>query len=185
MPFTRFERLKIPDVTLIEPRVFGDQRGYFKETYKQSDFVVNGIPQNFPQDNISRSTRGVIRGLHYQRHPKPMGKLVTVYLGTIFDVAVDLRKASPTFGKWVGVTLSDENHRLLYVPEGFAHGFACLSEEALVAYKVTNEFDPDLDSGFRWNDPDIGVDWPLKDPILSTKDQSLPLFKDGDHNFYN
>ena len=148
MPF-EFSRLEIPDVILVQPRIFGDSRGYFKEIYKKSDFVANGIPDNLVQDNVSLSDRGVLRGLHYQRDPKPMGKLVTVPFGEIFDVAVDLRKGSSTYGKWVSAVLSSENHTMIYVPEGFAHGFCTLSEKAVVAYKVTNEFGLFLTNSLR------------------------------------
>lgn len=182
MPF-EFRRLQIPDVILVQPKVFPDHRGFFKEVYKYSDFAKNGIPQHFVQDNVSLSYRNVVRGLHYQREPKPMGKLVTVLLGEIWDVAVDLRKGSPTYGKWVSVVLSDKNHNIVYVPEGFAHGFCCLSEQAIVAYKVTNEFDPKLDSGFLWNDPEVAVEWPVTEAIVSEKDSKLPPFREADHNF--
>ena len=182
MPF-EFNCLQIPEVILIQPTVFPDQRGFFKEIYRRSDFALNHIPQNFVQDNVSLSHRNVVRGLHYQRDPKSMGKLVSVYLGEIWDVAVDIRLGSPSYGKWVSAVLSDKNHRMVYVPQGFAHGFCCLSEEAVVAYKVTNEFDPELDAGFRWNDPDVGIQWPVADPVLSGKDQALPRLADSRADF--
>jgi dTDP-4-dehydrorhamnose 3,5-epimerase len=182
MPF-RFEKLEIPEVILIEARVFDDDRGYFLESYKRSDFSANGITHPFVQDNISHSTRGVLRGLHFQKHPRAQAKLITTLKGRIFDVAVDIRRGSPTYGQWVGVELSTKDFRMLYVPVGFAHGFCVLSQEATVAYKVTEEFAPEFDRGILWNDPDIGVQWPVTNPILSTKDAELPLLKESDHNF--
>lgn len=173
MPF-RFERLEIPEVILIEPKVFSDERGFFMETYKYSNFAAFGIKERFVQDNHSRSVKGVLRGLHYQRPPKAQGKLVRVLVGEIFDVAVDIRKGSPTYGKWVGVMLSAENRWMLYIPPGFAHGFCVLSEEAEVTYKVTEEYSPEHDAGIIWNDPEIGIDWPVEQPILSAKDAGLP-----------
>ena len=177
MPF-RFKQLEIPDVILVEPVVFPDRRGFFMETYKRSEFEANGIPAAFVQDNLSRSVKGVLRGLHYQRPPKAQGKLVIVVQGCIFDVAVDLRQGSPTFGRWVGVELSSEEPRMLWVPEGFAHGFQALSEEALVLYKVTAEYAPELDAGVRWDDPDLAIPWPVKSPIISDKDAALPCLRE-------
>jgi len=182
MPFT-YKRLDIPEVILVEPKVFPDERGFFMETYKYSEFAANGIPQRFVQDNFSHSVRGVLRGLHYQKVPAVQGKLVMVVRGEIFDVAVDIRKGSPTYGRWVGVRLSSENRRMLWVPEGFAHGFVVLSEEADVMYKVTSEYAPELDRGIRWNDPEIGIDWPVKNPILSPKDNTQPFLAEADNNF--
>ena len=179
MPFT-FTPLAIPDVILIEPHRKGDARGFFMETYKRSDFVANGIHETFVQDNYSRSTRGVLRGLHYQKAPHAQGKLVMAVQGAVFDVAVDIRPNSPTFGRWVGATLDASEPRLLYVPPGFAHGFCVLSETADFSYKVTSEFAPHLDRGILWNDPAIGVEWAIKDPILSAKDAALPLLRDAD-----
>lgn len=173
MPF-RFERLSIPDVILIEPQIFGDQRGFFLEMYKRSEFLANGIKEEFVQDNFSHSTRGVLRGLHYQRPPRAQAKLVTVLRGTVFDVVVDIRKGSPTYGQWVGITLSDQRRQMLYVPVGFAHGFCVLSEEADFAYKVSTEYAPELDSGILWNDPALGIPWPIDEPVLSSKDLHLP-----------
>lgn len=174
MPF-RFERLQIPDVILIEPTVFPDERGFFMETYKYSEFAAFGIKERFVQDNHSRSKKGILRGLHYQRLPKAQGKLVRAVVGEIFDVAVDIRKGSPTYGKWVGEKLSAGNIQMLYIPPGFAHGFCVLSEEAEVIYKVTEEFSPEHDAGIIWNDPEIGIDWPIEYPIVSAKDTGLPL----------
>lgn len=182
MPFT-FTPLRIPDVVLIEARAFGDDRGFFAETYKASDFAAHGVPQRFVQDNHSHSQRGVLRGLHYQKDPAAQGKLVLCVRGEIFDVAVDIRRGSPTYGQWVGETLSHDNHRLLWVPPGFAHGFCVLSEEADVLYKVTAEYAPEYDRGVRWNDPAIGVRWPVAEPLLSPKDAAAPLLAEADNNF--
>ncbi len=182
MPF-RFDRLQIPDIILIEAKRFGDNRGFFMETYKRSEFAAHGIPYTFVQSNCSHSVRGVLRGLHYQKHPQAQGKLVTVLTGQIFDVAVDIRRGSPTYGRWIGEVLSAENGRMLYVPEGFAHGFCVLSQEADVLYMVTDEYAGELDRGIVWNDPEIGVQWPISDPVLSSKDAQLPLLKDADNNF--
>jgi len=182
MPF-RFTRLEIPEVVLIEPIVFKDERGFFMETYKYSDFSAFGIHERFVQDNHSRSLRGVLRGLHYQNPPKAQGKLVRVLRGEVFDVVVDIRKGSPTYGKWVGVRLSEQNKLMLYVPPGFAHGFCVLSPEAEVLYKCTEEYDPSCEAGIVWNDPDIGIPWPIKDPILSEKDSKWPPLKDAVNYF--
>ena len=182
MPF-RFQRLEIPDVILVSAKRFVDDRGYFLESYKQSEFADNGIPWAFVQDNRSHSTRQVLRGLHYQIQPRAQGKLVAVLSGEIFDVAVDIRQGSPTFGHWVGATLSADRFNMLYAPVGFAHGFCVLSEQADVLYKVTAEYAADLDRGIRWNDPQIGIDWPIADPILSEKDAALPLLHDAENNF--
>lgn len=182
MPF-RFERLQIPDVILVEAPRFEDARGFFMETYKRSQFAEQGIPHAFVQDNYSRSVRGVLRGLHYQKEPKAQGKLVSVIRGEIFDVAVDIRRGSPTYGRWASAILSEENGRMLYVPVGFAHGFCVLSEQADVVYKVTEEYAPDLDRGIIWNDPDIGIAWPIDAPILSAKDAGLPRLLNADNNF--
>lgn len=176
VPF-RFQRLEIPEVILVETQTLEDDRGFFAEVYKMSEFSAHGISQAFVQDNLSRSVRGTLRGLHYQEHPKAQGKLVMVLKGRIFDVAVDIRVDSPTCGKWVGEVLSAENRRMLYMPPGFAHGFCVLSDEADVFYKVTEEYAPELDRGIIWNDPDIGIQWPIADPILSPKDAQLPPFR--------
>ncbi len=182
MPFT-FTPLHIPDVILIEPRVFPDARGFFLETYKYSDFAAHGIPETFVQDNHSRSIRGVLRGLHYQNPPGAQGKLVRAVRGAIFDVAVDIRPDSATFGQWVGEMLSDENHHMLYIPPGFAHGFLTLSDVADVSYKTTAEYAPELDSGIIWNDPTIAIQWPVQTPILSPKDAALPRLLEADNRF--
>jgi dTDP-4-dehydrorhamnose 3,5-epimerase len=183
MPF-RFTPLQLPDVILIEPRVFTDARGFFLETYKFSEFAAHGIPERFVQDNHSRSVKHVLRGLHFQNPPKAQGKLVRVIRGAIYDVAVDIRPSSPTFGEWVAEVLSEENQRMLYIPPGFAHGFLTLSEVADVTYKVTEEYAPELDSGILWNDPAPAIPWPLESPpILSPKDASLPPLLKADNRF--
>lgn len=182
MPFT-FQRLEIPDVILVAARAFADDRGYFVEAYKRSEFVAGGIPEVFVQDNCSRSARGVLRGLHFQRDPSAQGKLVSVIRGRIYDVAVDLRRGSPWFGRWVAAELSSENHHLLYVPAGFAHGFCALTDDTDVVYKVTAEYAPAHDGGVRWNDPQIGVRWPVEAPVLSPKDAALPTLDTADVNF--
>jgi dTDP-4-dehydrorhamnose 3,5-epimerase len=179
-----FQRLAIPDVVLIKPMVFEDERGFFTETYKRSEFAANGIPDQLVQDNHSHSVRGVLRGLHYQKRPKAQGKLVMVISGEIFDVAVDIRKGSPNCGKWVGTVLSSENHQMLYVPVGFAHGFCALTDEADVVYKVTGgEYAPELERGIVWDDPEIGITWPVKHPLISRKDAVLPRLQEADNNF--
>jgi len=164
--------LAIPGVLLLEPKVFGDQRGFFTETYHRDRYREAGISDTFVQDNCSLSLGGVLRGLHYQlRHAQ--AKLVWAVQGTIFDVVVDIRMGSPTFGKWVSCTLSEENHCQLYVPTGFAHGFCVLSEKAEVLYKCSDFYDPADDRGVSWCDPDIGINWPVSQPILSAKDSAL------------
>ena len=172
-----FKKLEIPDVLVIQTKIFSDKRGFFLESFKESEFISNGINKKLVQDNISHSTRGVLRGLHFQKNPKPQAKLVTVIKGKIFDVAVDIRKNSPTYGKWVSQILSEEEHNLLYVPEGFAHGFCVLSEEADVYYKVSNEYSSEHEDGIVWNDPNLNISWPLTDVIVSDKDKQLPLLE--------
>jgi dTDP-4-dehydrorhamnose 3,5-epimerase len=182
MPF-KFKRLKIPEVILVESQEFSDERGFFMESFKESVFAENGINLRFVQDNYSHSVKGVIRGLHYQKPPKAQAKLMMVLRGEIFDVAVDIRKGSPTYGKWVGEILSDKNHNLLYAPEGFAHGFCVLSDQADVLYKVSSEYSLDHERGILWNDPDIAIKWPVNNPIVIKKDQLLPTLKNVDNNF--
>jgi len=182
MPFL-FKNLSIPGIILIEPKKYEDDRGFFMETYKYSDFARMGIKEHFVQDNYSRSTTGVLRGLHYQKNPNAQGKLVQCAKGRIFDVAVDIRKGSPTFRQWASAELAEENKMMLYVPSGFAHGFVVLSESADVIYKCTMEYAPQDDRGIIWDDPDLGIVWPVKDPILSEKDSRHPLLKDADNNF--
>ncbi|PIR45651.1 MAG: dTDP-4-dehydrorhamnose 3,5-epimerase [Candidatus Vogelbacteria bacterium CG10_big_fil_rev_8_21_14_0_10_50_13] len=174
-----FKTLNIPDLVLIESNVFPDDRGFFQETYRASIFKKQGLPE-FTQDNHSYSHQGVLRGLHYQSLPVGQGKLVSVITGAVYDVAVDLRSDSATFGQWVGVELSANNHRLFYVPAGFAHGFVALADDTHFFYKCTVEYSPDHDRGLRWNDPTLAIDWPIKDPLVSIKDQALPNFNPAD-----
>jgi dTDP-4-dehydrorhamnose 3,5-epimerase len=173
MPFT-FEKTKLDGVVLVTPKVLQDDRGFFMETYKLSDFVVNGVEQVFVQDNQSRSSKNVLRGIHFQNPPKPQGKLVRCLRGSIWDVAVDIDPNSKTYKQWVGFELSEENKKMLYIPEGFGHGFSVLSDDAEIAYKCTNEYDPDLDAGIRWDDEELNIDWRIKEPVLSEKDVKLP-----------
>ncbi|EEC4900047.1 dTDP-4-dehydrorhamnose 3,5-epimerase [Salmonella enterica subsp. enterica] len=173
-------KTEIPDVLIFEPKVFSDERGFFMESFNQKVFEeAVGRKVEFVQDNHSKSTKGVLRGLHYQVEPYAQGKLVRCIAGEVFDVAVDIRKDSETFGKWVGVNISSENKRQLWIPEGFAHGFLVLSEEAEFVYKTSNFYNPDSDRGVAWNDPVIGINWPLiNNPLLSNKDSKQPfLFK--------
>ncbi len=182
MPF-QFTPLDIPDVILVETRRFGDDRGFFMETYKQPEFAANGIPGPFTQDNCSHSARGVLRGLHFQIPPFAQGKLIAAVQGEIFDVAVDIRHGSPTYKQWVGRALSATNGRMLYIPPGFAHGFCVLSETATLTYKVTEVYMPDFEQGIMWNDPDIGINWPVIEPILSRRDSHLPPLSQVDKSF--
>ena len=182
MSFT-FKRLSIPDVIFVEPQSFSDDRGFFFESFKESDFFLNGIDKKFVQDNFSHSVNGVIRGLHFQKAPKAQAKLVTVLKGKIFDVAVDIRKNSPTYGKWVSEILSGNTHNLLYVPEGFAHGFCVISDEADVLYKVSNEYSQEHERSIIWNDPKLDIQWPIKKPIISNKDNKLSLLENLDNDF--
>lgn len=182
MPF-EFSRGEIPDVILVQPRLFRDGRGFFMETYKRSDFAAHGIAASFVQSNHSRSARGILRGLHYQKHPKAQGKLVGALSGEIFDVAVDLRLGSPTYGKWLGSTLSGDQGSMLYIPPGFAHGFCVTSAEAEVHYMTTAEYAPAYEAGILWNDPDLAISWPLADPQLSERDRNWPRLRDADNNF--
>ncbi|MDZ4042083.1 MAG: dTDP-4-dehydrorhamnose 3,5-epimerase [Eubacteriales bacterium] len=167
---------KLPGVLIIEPKVFSDARGFFMETWNQARYAEAGVPAKFVQDNLSFSARGVLRGLHFQ-HPNDQGKLVYVIQGEVFDVAVDIRVGSPTFGQWVGVTLSNDNKRQLYIPEGFAHGFCVTSDSALFAYKCTDFYNPQAEGGIIWNDPEIGIKWPTSKPLLSEKDSTYPPLK--------
>lgn len=178
MPF-EFERLSIKDVILVKPKVFGDNRGFFLESYKKSDFVANGIDVEFNQDNHSKSVAHVLRGLHYQEAPYSQAKLVRCPRGRIYDVAVDIRKDSETFGQYVKVELSEENKYMLFIPEGFAHGFVVLSQEAELLYKTSGEYNPQADRGLLWNDEDINIDWEIDfDPILSEKDKVQPKLRE-------
>ena len=174
MPF-EFEPQRIKDVILVKPKVFGDNRGFFLESYKKSDFIANGIDVEFNQDNHSKSTAHVLRGLHYQAKPYGQAKLVRCSKGRIYDVAVDIRPNSKTFGQYVKVELSEENKHMLYIPEGFAHGFVVLSDEAELLYKASGEYNPQADRGVLWNDKDINIDWEIDfEPILSEKDKIQP-----------
>lgn len=179
----RFTPLAIPDVVLVEPTVSNDPRGWFIETYKASEFAHAGITMPFVQDNHSRSEHGVLRGLHYQKRACAQGKLIRVVAGEVFDVAVDIRRSSPTFGRWVSAPLSAVNRRMLFVPPGFAHGFCVMSNVAEVLYKVTAEYAPDQERGVAWNDPALGISWPIAAPALSARDAELPFLRDADNDF--
>lgn len=172
-------KTQIEGLVIVQPSVFGDERGYFMETYNKEEFEKQGLDMTFIQDNESKSKKGVLRGLHFQRKYS-QGKLVRCTQGTVWDVGVDLRKGSPTYGEWAGVELSAENKTMFYIPEGFAHGFVVLSDEATFNYKCTNLYAPEYDGGIRWNDPDIGVEWPVEglELLLSEKDQKQPFLKD-------
>lgn len=167
----------LPGAVVIEPQVFGDARGFFFESFNQTKYRDAGIHAAFVQSNVSRSARGVLRGLHFQ-WPNPQGKLVSVLEGEVYDVAVDIRRDSPTFGQWSGVMLTAENHLHFWVPEGFAHGFCVLSEYATFTYQCTALYDAKADASIAWNDADIAIDWPLSDPLLSDKDGKAPLLRD-------
>ena len=178
MPF-EFEKQQIEDVILIKPKVFGDNRGFFMETYKKSDFFSNGIEVEFNQDNHSKSTKGVLRGLHYQANPYGQAKIVRCGRGRIYDVAVDIRPNSKTFGQYVKVELSEENKHMLYIPVGFAHGFVALSDEVELLYKASGEYNPQADRGVLWSDPDININWEIDfEPLLSEKDKCQPRLKE-------
>ena len=182
MPF-RFSRLSLPEVIIIEPTVFPDDRGFFMETYKYSEFVRNGITERFVQGNQSHSTRHTLRGLHYQNAPRAQSKLMRVVLGEIFDVVVDIRKGSPRYGQWLAVQLSAGNKKSLYVPPGFAHGACVVSDEATLLYMVTEEYAPECEAGVIWNDPALAIDWPLQNPVLSQRDRAWPCLNAADNNF--
>lgn len=171
---------RLPQVLLLEPRVFGDSRGFFFESWNERDFAHAGIHARFVQDNHSRSAKGVLRGLHYQLH-RPQGKLIRVIAGEIFDVAVDIRRGSPGFGKWEGVRLAAESHRMLWIPAGFAHGFCVLSDFAEVLYKATDYYAPEHERCLMWNDPEIGIAWPLEGaPVLSAKDAAAVRLRNAE-----
>jgi dTDP-4-dehydrorhamnose 3,5-epimerase len=165
------ESRHLQDVVVVIPEAFQDSRGFFMETFREDEFKANGLPTQFVQDNHSRSTKGIVRGLHFQWEP-PMGKLMRVSLGSAFLVAVDVRKGSPTLGKWAGIEVSAENRRQVWAPAGFARGFCVLSDAAEIQYKCTGIYNNKGESGIRWDDPEIGVEWPIKDPILSDKDRN-------------
>ena len=173
MPFS-FRSASLGGLVVIEPRRFDDDRGFFMETYKESEFAATGVAERFVQDNQSRSRRGVLRGLHYQSEPKAQGKLLRVVSGRVWNVAVDLRSSSPTYAKWQGFELSAENRLMLYLPPGFAHGFLTLSEVADLVYKCTAEYDPALEGGLRWDDPELAIAWPSRDVLVSDRDAAWP-----------
>jgi len=174
----RFVPTELPEVVLVEPDVHGDPRGFFLESYHRRKYAEGGIDAEFVQDNHSRSLRDTLRGLHAQLAPHAQGKLVRVVEGTVFDVAVDLRVDSPRFGRWVGVELSDRNFRQLWIPPGFAHGFCVTSDAAQFEYKVTDFYAPECELALRWDDPEIGVAWPVAEPLLSDRDAAAPLLRD-------
>ncbi|MNM35282.1 dTDP-4-dehydrorhamnose 3,5-epimerase [compost metagenome] len=181
-------KTNLEGVLIVEPAVFGDHRGWFMETYTKSKFLEHGIDQDFVQDNQSYSAvKGTLRGLHFQLNPKAQSKLVRCTRGSIFDVAVDIRQGSPSYGKWFGLELSAENKKQLLIPKGFAHGFMTLTEDVEVQYKCDELYAPECDGGILWNDPDIGIEWPIDVvPVLSAKDEKAPLLKDAKLNFvYN
>lgn len=169
---------ELPGVLILEPKRFGDDRGFFMEMFHEKRYAEAGIPGPFVQDNFSRSVKGTLRGLHFQE-PNAQGKLVQALAGTVYDVAVDIRRGSPTFGKWVGVELSAENRRQLWVPAGFAHGFCVVSESADFHYKCTDFYSPTSERGIAWNDPDLGIPWPVTSPLLSPKDSAAPRLEDA------
>lgn len=176
-------RTEIDGVVVVEPRIFGDHRGYFFESFSEREFFEKVAPVRFVQDNESKSAYGVIRGLHFQKPPYAQAKLVRVVSGRVLDVAVDLRSGSPTFGKYVSVELSEENHRQLFLPKGFAHGFCVLSDTAVLQYKCDEFYAPQSEGSVRWDDPEIGIEWPLSDVVLSDKDKFAPYLKDMEKVF--
>ncbi len=169
---------KIPDLYVVKPTVFKDSRGYFFESYNKEVFLQKGIDQNFVQDNESKSAKGVLRGLHFQKPPFAQGKLVRVIKGAVRDVAVDLRKSSPTYGKWASIDLTEDNKWMYWVPPGFAHGFVTLENDTVFFYKCTNVYNKSSEGAIRWDDPDLNIDWGIKNPVLSDKDKVAPFFKD-------
>ena len=169
---------KIPDLYIIKPQVFLDERGYFFESYNKEVFLKHGIDHNFVQDNESFSNKDVLRGLHFQKPPFSQGKLVRVVSGSVLDVAVDIRKSSPTFGQWVSVELTQDNKWMYWIPPGFAHGFIALEDHTVFIYKCTNIYNKESEGSIRWNDPELDIDWKVDNPILSEKDKKVPLLKD-------
>jgi len=169
----RITEFQLKGLLLLQPKVFRDERGFFMETWNARKYGQLGLPATFVQDNLSRSSRGTLRGLHYQK-PHSQGKLVSLLKGKVWDVSVDLRLDSPTFGKWAGITLDSDSGSQLYIPPGFAHGFCTLSEEALFFYKCTDFYSPDDERGIAWNDPQLNINWPVSDPLLSSKDRGYP-----------
>ncbi len=176
-------KTKIPDLLIIKPDVFEDERGYFFESYNREKFVQAGIKYKFVQDNESKSQKGVLRGLHFQNPPHAQGKLVRVMKGAVLDVAVDIRKKSPTYGKWASIELSESNKMMCWIPPGFAHGFVTLEDNTVFFYKCTNVYNKQSEGSIRWNDPDLNIDWKTKNPILSEKDKIVPFFKDFESKF--
>lgn len=179
----RFTPIDLPEVLLIQPPVFPDERGFFMETYKYSEFSRNGIAEQFVQTNHSHSARNTLRGLHYQKTPHAQGKLVRVVIGEVFDVVVDIRKGSPRYGQWAGSQLSASNNNILYIPPGFAHGAWVLSEQASLLYMVTQEYAPECEAGVIWNDPALAITWPAGEPVLSARDRNWPPLRAADNNF--
>ncbi len=175
---------KIKDLLVIKPDVFHDERGYFFESYNKARFAQHGLDMNFVQDNESQSMKGVLRGLHFQKPPFAQGKLVRVVKGAVMDVAVDLRKGSPTYGQWESVVLTGGNKLMFWIPEGFAHGFVCLENHSVLTYKCTNVYNKASEGSLRWDDPDLGVFWDIENPILSEKDMTAPMFRDFVTPFY-
>lgn len=183
MPFN-FTKTFIPDLIMVDPVVFGDDRGFFMESYKYSDFKKAGIPDIFIQDNHSSSSKGILRGLHYQKPPMAQAKLVRAIYGEILDVALDIRRDSPTFGKWFAIVLSAQNKKMLYIPKGFAHGFYVLSDRADVHYKASAEYSAQHDRGIAWDDPELAIEWNATTPMLSEKDKNHPTLANSDNNFF-
>lgn len=181
MPFT-FDSNELGLIHLTS-RIFKDDRGYFCETYKKSEFKKLGIDEEFPQENVSFSKKNVLRGLHYQKNPHAQGKLVACLKGSVLDVGVDIRKGSPTYGKWKSYILTAESGDMLYVPVGYAHGFLTLSDETMIMYKGTSEYSPESEGGIVWNDPDLAIDWGISNPIVIDRDANLPKLADADNNF--
>jgi dTDP-4-dehydrorhamnose 3,5-epimerase len=179
MPFT-CNKTSVDGLLIIEPVVFNDERGYFMESFKKSDFVHFGINVEFLQDNHSYSVKNVLRGLHYQKYPFAQAKLVRVLKGKVWDIAVDIRRDSPSFKKWIAVELSEDNKKMFYIPEGFAHGFLALSDDVHLMYKCSSEYSVKHDAGIRWNDPELNIPWPVKHPVISEKDINLPLLNDAE-----
>ncbi len=180
MPF-EFKDTYLKGLVIIQPRIFADERGFFLETYKKSEFAAAGISGDFNQDNHSFSSKGVIRGIHFQTEPHAQGKLVRVITGAVWDVAVDLRQESSSYGKWFGIELNEENRTMMYIPPGFGHGFLTLKDNTHFLYKCSAEYEPVSDGGVRWDDPELAIDWPLEpgqNPLVSEKDEKLPYFKD-------
>lgn len=178
-----FSPTRIPDVVLIRPTRHRDGRGFFQETYRRSVFADAGIDATFVQDNVAHSAAGVLRGLHYQLPPADQGKLVWVPRGEVFDVVVDLRRDSAYHGEWVGCRLDAEGGAMLWIPSGFAHGYVSLADDTTVAYKVTAQYEPELDRGIRWDDPELDIEWPVTDPVLSAKDRQLPSLAEAENPF--